>query len=193
MVQSIYILVVLFSLISCANSEKNKQNSNNSTCLDKWTIAILDNKYNISLNGNNIISKSVCDNCIKLMLIDSSNQSIITSYGEDIYLINCLEDTLYSYQIKNTSIPKQKSSLDTLNNKYIYSNNSEFYMFDRKLTLEYSSWNYLKTLSDSNRLGLSGVQINYEKNDNEIILLYHLLTDVEPIVKTTIRDTILIH
>ena len=127
------------------------------------------------------------------MLIDSSNQSIITSYGEDIYLINCLEDTLYSYQIKNTSIPKQKSSLDTLNNKYIYSNNSEFYMFDRKLTLEYSSWNYLKTLSDSNRLGLSGVQINYEKNDNEIILLYHLLTDVEPIVKTTIRDTILIH
>ena len=192
----IYSLVFLvITLQNCCNisDKENYVNKKYIECLRKWNIEIEENQVLIKNEDEIKVSFKNDSLLFDSLIFDTLNLSIFIVHGHKLLLINCNEDRLYQYQIKDTLISVLSPTIDRHGGYYIYSERNGFYLFDNKLRLVYNSWNFIKNLSDKDLLGLSGVHVTYkiEKND-KIKIVYELLTDVDPFYKDTICDTLYI-
>ncbi len=185
-----YILIILVLFFGCTAKNIDNEITFLNNCREIWQIDTANNVFTIALENKILVQQPICTNCEITTFTDSLNQKTLIAYGNEIFSIDCLTDTLYNFNIRQHSTPKLKPSLSIIKDKYIYSDKGQFYLLDSNLTPIYSSWNYLKLLSDSNRLGLSGIDIVYKKQKNKIVITYKLLTDIKPVVKNTMQDTI---
>jgi hypothetical protein len=190
MIYRILLISVFLGLCNCNRISKVIEKKREQNCLNRWIIEKTHSGLSISKEKDVLITRDYFEGCFDTILFDSLSESIFIIYGKDVFLIDCVLDTIYESHLKNSFFGRLNPGVYIFDGKYIYTNKAEFYLFDRKLSLIYSSWEYISNLPDTNLLGLSGVNIFYTVSINSIIITYKLQTDVYPFILRVINDTI---
>lgn len=182
-------IVMFFCFLECDRYIRNEQEV---VCCKDWRLQYKDSIFMINFSNQLKVLRKGGGNIFFSRINDTQTCKRFICFGKDLFLINCLNDSLYIYHIENNT-NQINPKIEIQNNKYFYSDKGCLYILDSSFNEIYNSWTFVKSLSDSSRLGLSGVDISYSfKKEKMMIISYRLLTDIDPIIKETVIDTLLL-
>lgn len=185
----VFILISLFSFCDFKNDSITKKGKH-ATCLDEISLKISGINFLITKKDSILYTSQASKRRDFLFLLDTTQQMIFTTYGHEILLVDCPNDTVY---IHENLIPHwthlAMSNLDTIENYFIFHNYGEFLLFDDKLNLQYSHRNFVDSLFKSGNIGFEVLMVdNYTKKEKFIEVTY--LLELSPYSYDTIIETI---
>lgn len=148
----IYVSIILF--LSCSvdnNSEKSiYENSENAvcndSCLDAVSFNFSENTLNVKKDDRIILSSPINSTQNLFILVDTLRQRLFSTFNQSVYLFDCRKDRIMQFEDSDYPIKENESRLlDTINGKYTLNLRNAFYLFDKNLKPEYSSWNSIET------------------------------------------------
>lgn len=191
-----YFSCIILLFFSCNFLDKKENSKNNSNYLINYNIQNTDSNIVIDKDDRIVLERRVCENCFRSIKVDTIKGKIFVIIKDELFLINCVEDEIYTQTLDNKRISRINKKIEIFDNYYIYSNLGELIIFDSTLSFFYNSWDFLDNQPSRIKLGISGVHIEYfheqQKQDDFLRIEYKLLSDIadEDEFKRILTDTL---